>query len=107
MKLATVQNILSNGSPFHVRVVEHGDEYGHEMCLIHEGHKPMIEFYDVRYHFDKTSDGIILGQFVNRYYVDTIKNHEGGLDLMGGVDGWKLDADAMQSVHNLLVMWGL
>lgn len=54
----------------------------------------LVEFYDLRY--PHTPDG----QFVSRYYVDTllrdIRGHE--LDLDGGIDDWTVDADTMRVV---------
>lgn len=107
MKLATVQNIRTNGMSFNVRVVEKGEQYGLNMCLTHEKDMPMIEFYDTRYKFDKIGD-IIMGQFITRYSLDTFKTVQGtGLNLEGGVADWSLDSDAVAQTHALLEMWNL
>lgn len=107
MKLATVQNIRTNGMSFNVRVVEKGEQYGLNMCLTHEDDMPMIEFYDTRYKFDRIGD-IIMGQFITRYNLDTFKTVQGtGLNLDGGVHDWTLDPDAVAQTHALLEMWNL
>jgi len=57
-----------------------------------------LEFYDFRY--KHTPDG----QFISRYYLSTLnegRDHRYGLDLMGGVDSWKIDAQTF----NLVLVW--
>lgn len=85
--------ILANvgKAPLTVRLIKEGDRYGSDGCLIHEGVKPMVEFYDRRYHLDKWLEPDIKGQFVARYYVDTIMGHKGGLTLDMGVPSWYLN----------------
>lgn len=85
---------------FTARMVFDGDNYGLDDCLTHQG-EPMVEFYDQRYkHTDR-------GQFVSRYYVETLfsstdpeKIHakSGGLCLNGGVNSWALTENTMQQV---------
>ncbi len=75
-----------------IRVVEQGESYGKDDCLTHDGTVPLVEFYDTRYgHTD-------LGQFVSRYSLDTLLNHEGGLCLDGGVPNWNIYGAAMTKV---------
>lgn len=75
-----------------VRVVERSEKYGLNDALTHESDVPLVEFYDTRYgHTD-------LGQFVSRYSLDTLLNHEGGLCLDGGVPNWNIYGAAMTKV---------
>lgn len=94
--------INDRGRRFGVRVVRPGDRYGLDDKLTHVGEHPLIEFYDLTY-TDKFGP---LGQFVSRYHRSTlIESHHGyGLDLDGGVDAWKIDADAMQQVYRLIAL---
>lgn len=75
-----MDNILkitgSNGTPFIVRRVNN----------------VLIEFYDARYNFTP------YGQFISRYYAKTLKSHNGGLNLHGGVPEWQVDAANMGKV---------
>jgi hypothetical protein len=87
---------------FNVRIVNKGDKYGLDNCLTHEGDKPLVEFYDTRYLHTE------FGQFVSRYYVETILSDDGygpkdcGLILHGGVPEWTLSAKDMDTVRNFL-----
>lgn len=106
MKLATIQN--ANGIAFNVRIVEQGERYGHKMQLIHDKADPMVEFYDIRYKFDRDGD-IILGQFVSRYNLKTMQSlyPARGLNLEGGVTDWSLDSKAVSELLALFKMWNL
>ena len=80
---------------FNVRIVNPGDKYGLNFCLTHEGTKPMVEFYDSRYPHTQ------YGQFVSRYYLDTLldgSTYPNGLCLHGGVPAWVVSADGMKQV---------
>lgn len=67
----------------------------------------MVEFFDRRYIEGFTPDG----QFVSRYYVDTLigdrimpgfeRGHR-GLDLHGGIPDWTIDANTMDIVLSWL-----
>ena len=89
-------------SKFNVRVVNTGDKYGLDFCLTHEGDKPLVEFYDARYPHTE------FGQFVARYYVETILGDDGygpknsGLSLDGGIPEWTVSAEDMVTVRNFL-----
>jgi hypothetical protein len=89
-----------NGRSFLVRLVAKGDRYGFNDCLVHEKEGDLVEFYDQTY---KDQNGFgHRGQFVSRYYVLTLINHTGGLDLHGGIAEWKVDAEAMTKVLDVL-----
>ena len=68
-----------------VRIVEKGDKYGIKNGLTHAGEEPLVEFFDTRYeHTD-------LGQFVSRYYLSTLLDSNGGMNLDGGVTDWYIN----------------
>ena len=84
------------GTPWTVRVVQKGDAYGREDCLTHEEDRPMIEFYDARY-TDKFGER---GQFVSRYYLETLQcdkcgRSSSGLDLYSSEPSWWLDGETL------------
>jgi len=75
-----------------IRLVVPGDRYGLNMCLTNTNSEALVEFYDTRYgHTD-------FGQFVSRYYVSTIMQHEGGLCLYGGIPDWQVSAELIERV---------
>lgn len=103
------------GRRFLVRILRAGDRYGLDDCLTWADGSPLspssdvdrpgVEFYDYTYANQKTFGP--RGQFVSRYYVDTIlEDGYGilgrGLDLHGGVDVWKIDGAAMRIVRDWL-----
>ena len=81
---------------FNVRIVNTGDKYGVNDCLTNTK-GPMIEFYDSRF---KSGWDQERGQFVMRYYVETLINnyYPRGLCLDGGVPAWSVSAEGMQQV---------
>jgi hypothetical protein len=83
---------------FVVRILRNGDRYGRDDVLTWDDLRPGVEFYDARY------DHTPLGQFVSRYYVETILEGAGpsGLDLMGYEASWKIDGQSMQIVRSWL-----
>ena len=84
---------------FNVRIVNTGDKYGLNDCLTNRK-APMVEFYDSR--FTQGADGD-RGQFVSRYYVDTLLERDtGGLCLDGGVPAWTVSADDMKTVRDFI-----
>jgi len=92
--------------PWTVRVVREGDSYGLNMMLVHDG-EPMVEFYDGRYPHSKDRDGNVLGQFVSRYYIDTLadprwRDPAYGLNLEGSVPEWNVSAALMRDVMDWL-----
>lgn len=97
----------ATGRRFLVRILCAGDRYGADDCLTwadgsplspsSDKNRPGVEFYDYTYANEKTFGP--RGQFVSRYYVDTILKTQGtGLDLMGYEPVWKIDAAAMHVV---------
>jgi hypothetical protein len=56
----------------------------------------LVAFYDTRYEHTP------LGQFVSRYYVDTILKGTAGLCLDGGVPEWTISAAGMARVREHL-----
>lgn len=87
---------------FNVRILRKGDKYGRDFCLTHDEDKPLVEFYDTRYPHTE------YGQFVTRYYVETILGTdkwgrgEGGLCLDGGVPSWTVGKQDMDTVRKYL-----
>ena len=78
-----------------VRIVENGDKYGLDDCMDNDG-TPFVEFYDTRYeHTD-------LGQFVSRYFIDTMTEGEGGLNLYGGVPSRNINEPCMNRIRDWL-----
>lgn len=78
-----------SGITWLVRIVRKGDRYGREDCLVHERALPLLEFYDGRYP-DPSFMG--RGQFVSRYYLDSLWRHPvgHGLYLQGDVQEWRV-----------------
>lgn len=116
-----------------VRIVFLGDNYGMDHCLTYGDDEnavfqrmdnPLIEFYDMdsraaqmmRETLDKRARymGEEYGQFVSRYYWDTLKKRgiredsaltdwsERGLNLDGGVDRWTVSSDFMVHIMDVL-----
>ena len=83
-------------TPFRIRVVMSGENYGRDDCLNHEKSEPLVEFFDKR--FPHTPNG----QFVSRYYLETIMNISDGLNLDGGVDAWKVSKEGIYFVKEKL-----
>ena len=85
---------------FNIRIVATGDKYGRNDCLTNDK-APLVEFYDSRYDM---ADFMGRGQFVSRYYVDTILDGEypNGLWLYGGEPEWIVSANEMAQVKQYL-----
>ena len=92
----------ANGVPFRVVLLADGkspnfpanDKYNKRDA-------PLVEFYDRRH--PHTPDG----QFVSRYYLDTLMDDAGspvGLDLYGGVEAWTVDGKTMMFVRAWLAL---
>lgn len=59
--------------------------------------RPLVEFYDTR-HPHKPE-----GQFVSRYYLDTLlSGRKTGLNLQGDVPDWSIDETGMNAVRRWL-----
>lgn len=92
---------------FNVRIVNTGDTYGLNDCLVNNKAK-LVEFYDKRYLHDSWMGR---GQFVSRYYASTLikggcptglcldgGDYPTGLCLDGGVAEWAVSANGMAQV---------
>ena len=82
---------------FNIRIVNTGDTYGRNDCLVNDKAR-LVEFYDKRYLHDSWMGR---GQFVSRYYASTLLDGSGyptGLCLDGGVAEWAVSADGMAQV---------
>jgi ABC-type uncharacterized transport system ATPase subunit len=69
-------------------IVEKGDRYGRNNCLLHGEDEPLVEVYDAEYPHTE------YGQFISRYYMSTLLDgfQHSGIDLMGYEPKWKIDA---------------
>lgn len=86
----------TSGQTWVVRLVHRGEHYGLNDQLVHDEREPLVEFFDPRQpHTD-------LGQFVSRYFVGTLLEGSGGLDLMGHEPTWKISSSAMLMVRDWL-----
>lgn len=81
---------------FNVRILRKGEKYGLNDDLTRDGNEPLVEFYDLDYQDDYWPRG----QFVSRYYLSTMLEHEPdtGLDLDSGVKAWYVDKETMDQV---------
>lgn len=82
------------------RIVRTGDRYGHNGMLTHNEPRPMVEFYDTRFDFERWTG--CRGQFVSRYYAETLASVDGGLCLDGGIPEWSVDAIGMAFVRETI-----
>ena len=82
---------------FNVRILHKGEKYGLEDCLIHKERKPLVEFYDYRHRNDQEWKR---GQFVSRYYAETILEHNpnNALSLDGGIPAWTVPPVSMREI---------
>jgi hypothetical protein len=92
--------------PWTVRLVFKGERYGRDGVMLNEQTMPMVEFYDTEQ--DKAKFGP-LGQFVTRYYLDTLmesRKHPGmPLCLHGGYpNDWTVSGEHMALVERWLEM---
>lgn len=84
---------------FNIRVIKKGDNYGLDDCKTHDEKDPLIEFFDPKYAGQKSFGP--LGQFVSRYYAETLAEGSGGLCLDGGIPDWTVSAEQMAQVREL------
>lgn len=115
--------ILDHDRPWTVRLVRPGDHYGAGHRLVHGnsktslGQEPLLEFYDSKHagepqFMEVDPENGIYGQFVSRYYINTltkgrIRLENTGLDLQGDVPAWKMSAEGMQLVFQWLDTLGI
>lgn len=92
-----VLNLRDRGIRWQVRVIREGDRYGLDGQLTRENGTPYVEFWDM----DQFKG---VGQFVSRYYLDTIKEIPmgQGLNLHGGVHRWQVSGKGMRTVLKFL-----
>jgi hypothetical protein len=83
----------TTGVSFKAVMVRKGERYGRTGALTCE--RDMIEFYDTRY------PHTVHGQFVARYYVESLREHglEHGLALDPACADWRIGGDALASVN--------
>lgn len=99
---STLDFTAANGVPFRARVVLPGDDFGafsrqNGWALqAKKDAEPVVEFYDKRY------DHSPHGQFVSRYYLETLQergsNAGQGLLLDGGIPEWSVDGANLSKV---------
>ena len=120
--IARVPSSSKPGVEFNVALVEYGDRYGLDDCIVHDGTgrgknfvhgmvlppKPdsdaLVEFYDTRYSHTE------FGQFISRYSSKTLLNETdgygrklgSGLCLDTGVPAWSVDRESMLVVLGAL-----
>lgn len=82
---------------FNVRILRKGEKYGLEDCFTHKERKPLVEFYDYRHRNDQEWKR---GQFVSRYYAETILEHNpnNALSLDGGIPAWTVPPVSMREI---------
>ena len=86
---------------FNVRIVQEGESYGRNFCLVHDEADALVEFYDPKYTKGFGPDG----QFVSRYYIYTLLGHEPGrvgLCLDGGIPEWSISPQGVREVQRYL-----
>jgi|AntDeeMinimDraft_5_1070356.scaffolds.fasta_scaffold17839_2 hypothetical protein len=92
-----------------VRVVQQGEGYGRIIkgegyALTHKASEPLVEFYD----YTASAKFGPLGQFVSRYFIETLlERDEGGLCLDGKEPKWNLNAAAMDTIRENLKLFKL
>ena len=94
--------ILYDDLEWTVKIIAKGDTYGLDKCLTNDEDKALVEFYDRSYLKMFGEEG----QFVSRYYAETLlvehKKHI-GLNLQDGVPGWQITAAGMEEVRDWLI----
>jgi len=90
-----------SGTSIHAVIIPPGEVYGMDNCLVHDGHEPLVEFWDATHAGKKEMFDPEHGQFVSRYYVSTIAELDKGrgLDLHGGEPSWLMPGEGMNQVR--------
>ena len=84
------------GTIYLARIVEVGESYGLNNCLVNED-EPLVEIWDTRYNYGE------YGQFVTRYYVSTFLEINSALILDSQ---WPvLDCLGVVDVQNFLIKY--
>ena len=88
MKTTTFTN--PSKKRFKARLIEKGDRYGRNNCLVHDESKPLIQFF-----FFINPD---FENMVSSYYAKTLCEIESGrgLRLDGGVPEWDISANNLE-----------
>ena len=84
---------------FNVRLVYPGMQYGRNNALTNDKYFTYVEFYDSRQSPAKFGE---LGQFVSRYYMQTIMQTNGGIILDTGSIDWVLSSVEVEEVKSLI-----
>lgn len=89
----------NHSAKWKVRVVNIGEPYGVNYCLINEK-EAFVEFYDLTQDVEKFP----IGQFVSRYNLKQLLELEVayGLALYASIDTWSLTSEALKEVVNWL-----
>ena len=95
-----MNDLIKKFDHWNVRILRRGDRYGLNDCLTHEKDDPIIEFYDTNHTDDEKWKR---GQFVARYYAETLFDDEWdlqnqGLQLEGGVENWYVAPQTMAGI---------
>lgn len=90
-----------NVGKWNVRVVTKSESYGSGNCLAHTGDDPAVEFYDGSQDTERFGE---LGQFVTRYQLSTLLEHQDGKGLIldGGIPVWRVAPNDMDEVKTWL-----
>ena len=116
--LLLVEDATAPSRSWLVRIVPPGAAYGLEDRLVNKDDQTMVEFFDPRFPHVVLGDAVIdraggeevalprgqglSGQFVSRYSLDRFLECRGGLDLLGGVDSWKVGAEALENLQEMV-----
>jgi hypothetical protein len=85
--------VTKNGIPFLVLDLKPGQVGAYPVARAER----QVEFYDARFPHTR------YGQFVSRYYADTLLTGRlRGLNLNGGVPNWSIDADTWTTIEQWL-----
>ncbi len=117
MNIKTFKLDNGYGLPITCRLVEEGDRYGADDCLVN-GKEPMLEFYDARHEIDYNFRGTsqearaagaeCLGQFISRYYISTLKRDledmTHGLSMYGGIPEWVISKEQLKKALDEVCM---
>jgi hypothetical protein len=89
---------LEDVRPWVVRLIQPGESYGLDDCLINDSKEALIEFYDATYAGDEGFGP--LGQFVSRYHLTTLQAHQRGVGLAldWSHQVWHLSAETSDKV---------
>ncbi len=95
---------IKNFGRWNVRIIRQNERYGRRNCLVHKESDPLVEFYDTK---QKDDDEWKNGQFVSRYYAETVfencyNTYKYGLQLDDGIEDWYVDPHDMSAIFRWL-----